>query len=653
MHPAYRPEIDGLRAIAVVLVVAYHAFPSLFPGGYIGVDVFFVISGYLITGILVRSFAEDRHPVLEFYSRRVRRIFPALITVLASCLAAGWVLSLLDDYAALGKHVAAGAGFVSNLVLWSESGYFDGSSESKPLLHLWSLGIEEQFYLLWPLALRVLHAHRRAPLATCVALILLSFAVSLHLTTADPVAAFYSPVTRFWELLVGAGLAIWQATPRAAGPAGPGAARWAEPAAWAGLACIVAAAVLLTPDRHFPGWWALLPTAGAALLIAAGGRAALNRQVIAQRAMVGIGLISYPLYLWHWPLLVFYRNSAESTSTAGTLAAVVASVLLAWATFRWIERPLRRVARPGRLALWLFAGCMAVGALGLVVYKLDGVGARAKVSANPRVNEQIGNASWEYSRNDICRQAHPTYAGLFCIQQQAGPPTLLLMGNSYANHLYPGLAGHPALRGHNILNIGTCDPSGVLGSDRSECPLQDAAITRNPTVKTVILNASWPTFDDAGLRVDTFTRQPLGPPNLPDYIAGLRVRIGFIAQAGARPILFLPKPEIPYNIRKCFGRLVGGASGPPVCQQERAVYEQQGAVIARALAQLAGEFPTLAVFDQAPLFCDATACRYLQDGLPLLRDNGHLSRFGSAQMADRFVQWARQAAPEVLREPPR
>ncbi|WP_445577643.1 Acyltransferase [Pseudomonas sp. E141] len=205
----YRPDIDGLRAVAVLAVVLYHAFPRDFPGGFIGVDVFFVISGYLITGILIKSLSRDSFSILDFYARRIRRIFPALLLVLFSCLLFGWFFLIDSEFQQLGKHAASGAGFVANLVLWSESGYFDSAAEMKPLLHLWSLGIEEQFYLVWPFVLWLAWQFRRASLALVpVLLFIISFYFSVTMVHVDPVGAFYSPLTRFWELAVGGGWLI-------------------------------------------------------------------------------------------------------------------------------------------------------------------------------------------------------------------------------------------------------------------------------------------------------------------------------------------------------------------------------------------------------------------------------------------------------------
>ncbi len=206
-HPKYRPDIDGLRAVAVLSVVGFHAFPSWVGGGFIGVDIFFVISGFLISTIIFDNLEDNSFSFIEFYSRRIKRIFPALLLVMISCFCIGWLVMFSDEFKQLGKHIAGGASFVSNFIFWGESGYFDTTAASKPLLHLWSLGIEEQFYIIWPLVLFLSWKLRFNLLAVSGMIALISFLLNLSILGEDAVAAFYSPQSRFWELLLGSVLA--------------------------------------------------------------------------------------------------------------------------------------------------------------------------------------------------------------------------------------------------------------------------------------------------------------------------------------------------------------------------------------------------------------------------------------------------------------
>ena len=359
----YRPDIDGLRALAVFAVFVFHAFPNVMRGGFVGVDVFFVISGFLISSIIFRQLESNTFSFWNFYSRRIRRIYPVLVTVLSACLIFGLFYLLSDEYAQLGKHVAGGAGFISNFLLWFESGYFDRAAETKPLLHLWSLGIEEQFYIIWPLLLWLSWKKRFNLFVVCAVLATISFGLNLYLYKVAPVADFFSPQTRFWELLAGAMLAWLSMYPerlrflkgRLFSRAGDEiATNGTEQAGMRHHALSFAGALLLalsvffikvTASRNYPGIWALFPVFAAVLLIAAGKDGWFNKHVLSNRILVWFGLISYPLYLWHWPILSFLHIAyAEKIPAWGGFAAFPVTVLLAWLTTRLVENPLRLVS---------------------------------------------------------------------------------------------------------------------------------------------------------------------------------------------------------------------------------------------------------------------------------------------------------------------
>ena len=372
----YRPDIDGMRALAVLAVVAYHYSPANLPGGFIGVDIFFAISGYLITGILVKATEENQFPTFgrllsDFYQRRIRRIFPSLIVVLITCLAIGWLVLFSEEYARLGKYVAAGAGYVENFVLWNEAGYFDHASIDKTLLHLWSLAVEEQFYIAWPLLLWVI-TRRRWPLLGSIALIgAATFALNVGLVFSGYVTqAFYSPVSRTWELMVGAWLAV------AHRHGLPLISRWGTVQSWAGVAFIVAGLALISPTSAFPGFWVLLPVLGTGLIINAGPNTFLNGHLLSWRPAVWIGLISYPLYLWHWALLslvvIVFGDNDPTFRHVSRIVLLSASFLLAWLTYRYFEIPVRR-SQKTFTAVGLTAAVAVLGATGLVIFMASGV----------------------------------------------------------------------------------------------------------------------------------------------------------------------------------------------------------------------------------------------------------------------------------------
>lgn len=452
----YRADIDGLRAVAVLAVIAFHAFPAVLSGGFIGVDVFFVISGYLITGIMLDAAAAGRLSIAGFYGRRIRRIFPALLIVLAAVYAAGWFLLFEDRFAQLGRHVAGGAGFASNLLLWQEAGYFDASAETKPLLHLWSLGIEEQFYLAWPLLVYMAWRRRAGVLALALVAGAASLAFNLYSIRQDLVGTFYAPATRAWELMGGSVLAcVVRPGAIAGGWAGTVYATLVPRLSWrhamsaAGLAAIVAAAAGLDGTRHYPGAWALIPVTGAALLIASGSDGFVNRRLLAWRPMVWIGLISYPLYLWHWPLLAFARLwQAGEPSLAIRGGAVVIAFALATLTYRAIETPIRFGGLRRGVVPALSMAMAVVCLIGWQTYRRDGFPMRA-INLTDRahftnyyngIKQQQMPAAYraECDFMDWATEATKTAIAPECTQP-GSRRTLLLWGDSFAQALSSGI----------------------------------------------------------------------------------------------------------------------------------------------------------------------------------------------------------------------
>jgi peptidoglycan/LPS O-acetylase OafA/YrhL len=436
-HTDYRRDIDGLRALAVLAVVTFHTFPPILPGGFVGVDVFFVISGYLITGVLLSDLQRGRFSYREFYVRRMRRIFPALTVVLAACLFFGWLVLLDAEYTQLGGHVAAGASFIANLALWWESGYFDTAAELKSLLHLWSLGIEEQFYFVWPLVLAIAWS-RRSMGAVLAAVTLSSFALGWWWSRHFIIGAFYLPVPRFWELALG-GLLAWHTQAHSDESPSKAASvekctRWQAqffPVAMhllsvAGLLLLFVSMTWFDKTTRFPGVRAIVPTLGTVLVILAGERAWPNRVLLAHRWMVFIGLISYPLYLWHWPFLVFGRVLwSEIPPVVIRMILLLISVVLAWATYAWLEKPVRRMVEshnPKRASvLAALASFMAfIGLCGVAVEK-------GYIPARLHMLSSVSEATldWDYPGDDKARW------------QGTQNGTVLFFGDSYIQQYFP------------------------------------------------------------------------------------------------------------------------------------------------------------------------------------------------------------------------
>lgn len=429
----YRNDIDGLRAVAVIPIVLYHAGVSQISGGFIGVDVFFVISGYLITSIMIADMKAGRFSVVGFWGRRVVRIFPALFVMLAAVLAAGTIFLFPGDLRSLAWSAAAAAAFVSNVWFEFTTGYFGPAAETLPLLHTWSLGVEDQFYIVHPLLLAAVFAWLPRRLKTVLAATALaSFGLGLALALAAPVHAFYALPGRVWELGLGA-LVAAGAFPTI------GSARGRDAAALGGLALIALGYALIRPTSLFPVPWALLPALGTATIIAYGEGAASER-FLALRPMRFVGAISYSLYLWHWPIITFWRLRHDLTlSPADTAVVVTLSFAAAWASYRLIERPAIDAFRKGRPARTLIVGLCGVGAVcgvAAIVHlgsehwrayppEVRKVTAYADYTATPDHHAQFLDGTCFVSLGEVYDRAH-------CLPVSTTKPNLLVFGDSHA-----------------------------------------------------------------------------------------------------------------------------------------------------------------------------------------------------------------------------
>jgi len=356
----YRKDIDGLRAIAVIAVVLYHAFPELIHGGFIGVDIFFVISGFLISRIILQELGESCFSFFDFYRRRIVRIFPALLITLILCVLFGWLVLSPEEFRQLSKHTLGGATFTSNFMYLSESGYFDNASITKPLLHLWSLSIEEQFYIIWPLL--IVFAFKRKLLLLVIFLVSLSsFAFNIYLSSHNLAIDFYSPATRFWELACGSVLA-WLAQKRSLSPH---RMPWIGNAfSFLGLLIIAGGFYLISTEARFPGWWAILPVLGTSLVIISGPESLPNKKILSNAGLVWVGLISYPLYLVHWPIFSFTYILLNGTpSILLRCICIISSFILAFLIFRFIEAPTRKI---NKIFISLIALMVLVGIFGWI-----------------------------------------------------------------------------------------------------------------------------------------------------------------------------------------------------------------------------------------------------------------------------------------------
>ena len=470
-----------------MLVMNFHAFPNALPGGFIGVDVFFVISGFLITSIITRELELGRFSLVEFDNRRIRRIFPALIVVLSVTLALGWFWMLPSAFAQLGGDSFASAAFLANIALLLQSGYFDVESAKKPLLHLWSLGIEEQFYLFWPLLLMLAARFRMSIIAMAALLGIASFLLNVALIGSNPIAAFYLPFTRAFELLTGAVLACgWINVNHSSA-----ASNWR---AWIGVALIVVAAAVLDSHRAFPGWWAVLPVAGSALLLSAPA-AWVNRIVLAIPPLVWIGLISYPLYLWHWPLLVFAGIIKFGPLTLPERELILASTLFTRATYRFVYISFRLGVPIRRKIFTLRGGVAMVAVAGMAVIWGRGFDFRLPPEIRAMASVQTESFKWRVHECLLDLSKETDFADS-CVERDRRP-LVLIWGDSTAGALLPGLRKAQETRNFGIaqLTSNSCIPA--LNADIEGTPncraMNDKVFSLVRQIKPdiVLLHGTW------------------------------------------------------------------------------------------------------------------------------------------------------------------
>jgi peptidoglycan/LPS O-acetylase OafA/YrhL len=663
----YRPDIDGLRAMAVLTVMAFHAFPDSVKGGFIGVDVFFVISGFLITKLIQSGLDNQHFRFSAFYASRVRRLFPSLLVVLLSCLFLGWFALLSDEYKLLGKHISATAVLIPNWILWSDSGYFDYAAHSKPLLHLWSLGVEEQFYLCWPLTFCLLYRHRFNVLgATCI-LLLCSFFLNLYMIEKYPSASFFWPFTRAWELLAGSLLA--QLMHSGFGVSGARKAKLADnrllkqSISILGVLMLSVGLLVIDQEKRFPGSLALLPVIGTLLIIAAGPHSWFNQTVLSHRLLVGIGLISYPLYLWHWPLLSF-ATILEQNQPAWQVRSLCIAVafLLSWLTYVCIERPARfgrhlKAKTYSLIALMLITAC-----LGFATYASEGFKSRF---ANQLIEVQIADLTFDMPTSSDWYCSQVSNEGPRCLA--SGPaPTAVVMGDSHALTIYPGLVARFQSKGQTLALYGGSDGCPPLlnvviqdiGGDVRNC-LQKGTqailrIIQDPAIKEVILTSRGPMYTTGqgfgdiessqfGTWVLHFEGEERGfRSNEQVFLKGLASTLDALKAADKKITFLHDVPELGFDIRSCFSfrpmALSNQVKMP--CAVAKSDFLARTEIHRAAVDQILSARPEVKVIDLAQALCEDQWCFGAKNDVLLYMDDDHLSRRGAEyvvrQLWDQF-----------------
>jgi peptidoglycan/LPS O-acetylase OafA/YrhL len=634
--PTYRPDIDGLRAIAVLAVVFYHSGITVFSGGYVGVDVFFVISGFLITTIIVREIDDGSFSVANFYERRMRRILPASIATTAGCLVVGYYLFDTRDLTNLAHSAIANNLFLSNVYFYMQAGYFDVAAELKPLLHTWSLSLEEQYYVVTPVLLMLVARYfNRKYLLIIIPSAVISFAACLYGTTENQGAVFYMLPTRAWELLIGSILAIARLPPIRSDKAN-------QSLALGGMAMILVSIFRFDNQIAFPGAYAALPTLGTAILIYTGrSRTTLINAALSLRPVVFIGLISYSLYLWHWPAIVFskYVKSTELSNTESIVMLLLIFVIsvLSW---RFIETPFRRKRLlPARKQLFL-------GSLGAVT---------VLIGASLFTTVSILDSEWRRWRScEGVEERLSAGEGLCVIGEVAGGPSFIVWGDSHARAL--NSAAHASALRVGVTGViasqSACPPLlGIERIGRSGCVEFNNAVNSyidaNPTITTVFLVGRWTNVTE-GKRYKNEEGKPIEfrdtlepgdrAQNSPQLLeSGLGRTIESLRASGRNVVLVGPVPEVGHDVPSINRiALITDKDVNAMIAPTAKEFQDRNESVLSVLSKLESN-SGIRIISPSTLLCNEVSCNVaLADGTALYRDDHHLSTDGARYISEMF-----------------
>jgi peptidoglycan/LPS O-acetylase OafA/YrhL len=644
----YRPDIQGLRGVSVLAVIVFHLAVGL-PGGFVGVDVFFVISGFLMTTIISEEFAKrETLSFGEFYSRRIRRIFPALLVMILLTTGLGYFLLFPGDYKEFAQSGLYAALSLGNVFFYSSTGYFDIPAESKGLLHTWSLGVEEQFYLIWPLVMIGLLSIAKGRWVSMLSLMLCvvgaGFLVSVYGVLANPKAAFYLLHARLWELAAG-GLLVF--APRLQ-------SRWlSELLPAAGLGLILWSIVFLSPEWLFPGWNALPAVVGAALIINPASVSSLVARILSFQPLPFVGKISYSLYLWHWPLIVFWRQYRSGAALTLVDAAILAgaSMLFAFASWKWIEQPFRKPRSvKATLPLGLTAAA-AVAAVTFVVVANNGFPARV----SPRL-EALSSLKTMWEWNCPSTPGLPNTDCSVGADWRTAASVGVIWGDSHAEHLLPLLDLAGRRTGRSIALFGDCPPIFYNGGLRRYIPASpeydsscsDRArfievLKSSPEVEFIILAARWSAYLSVTYRNEGDTRSAargleLLKEGLEEFLAEIAplrrkiILLGEMPQMGFDPIpcVILQSTQL-WRDQSELGRCQAMTASIP-----RSSFLERQSATNEVLRAVAASHPDVVAFFPTDKMCEPDCITSIGDEF-LFRDSSHLRRNLSADVVEKLA----------------
>ena len=609
----YRADIDGLRAIAVLLVVIFHAFPSFLTGGFIGVDVFFVISGYLITSILLNENGQILKKIGNFYIRRIRRIFPALIIILYCAFFLGWITLYATELAKLGLHIFGGAGFFANIIYENEAGYFDTQSSKKILLHLWSLSVEEQFYVIWPLLLAV-GAHLKRHKLIIFLIVSASFLASAIFSNIYREFSYYSLITRFWQIGAGGMLAIylkgnhsttifqsfkWLATPL--------------------LFLLIFFAAIIDREYVYPGFLSVIPVLITLILLRQPIESSLYFKIVSSRLMVYIGLISYPLYLWHWPIFAYMEYlDPQFVRTEHRLVALLCSFALSISTYELIEKNIRNLKSIIIVPILIFL-LLIVGFIGFNAYERKGYEFREKnviyKTSAPQVHVTEG-----------CLKLHEGFEKItFCrIDTIERSVDVVLIGDSHAHQYFSALAAGYHQQGKNLLNIGWAGRKPFAYEDTADVSQHSREMSQ--MIKRYLNQESVKVFVLAYAQPQLWTLE---------FESLLRRTVQMMKSAGKVVVYIEDNPNIGYSPVDCIGF---PPLRPPIRENCTLDYKKLPSEYfeTKEKIRLVLQMENVTTYDYTQLLCPSGTCQLLSDGRLLFEQSGYISQETAKAMMMNF-----------------
>lgn len=649
-RPKYRPDVDGMRALAILSVLFFHAFPETLPGGFVGVDIFFVISGYLISSIIFRGLTLGTFSFFDFYARRVRRIFPAVTVVLLGSFVLGYFFLNPNDLKDLVEESPYAAFFLENWRLYvTTGGYWETATELKPFMHFWSLGVEEQYYIFYPLICFLLwKVSAKRFLLSLLLMLAVSLALCLYDTYNDQVRAFYSLHSRFWELLIGGVLAYvelqWPQYKERLGLVNRDNFISAL-----GVALILLSILFFEEGKGFPGWRALFPTIGSVLIIAAGSEALLNKHLFSNRVAVFIGLISYPLYLWHWPFISIFRNNLAGDTPQGWLALIiiVSSFIMAYLTYALIERPMR-----SKKATWQLVLCL------VVVLAVVSIGFKTALRKSEDLNqaflyagldETVQNAAKRLPRSERSDRSCTSLFGKgFSVCRTLGDqPRILLFGDSHAQLMWDYIGQDktaPSLYLVATAGLIAFDKTSIFetnGQERTAIrKLTDRiweVVRDNSTIDTVILRGFWLSHHQLTLRSSKhpeLTGDELYQQLWKDTFSELH-------SLNKKVILVLDNISVPFNPLIKFSAVERVSLLDKTKENYQVPFSDLSEDEMRIRAFLkteAKKWDNVQIVDSWDALCDQKGCYILKDKVPYYRDDDHLSYYGSGKVWELIKQ---------------